>query len=263
MTDDEQTPNEIEKSDTNSDQSENQTQLTDLSAAHEAPADQAPDGHTGPDGHGAAERNGEAAGQSPSDSDALAPPDLPFETISNTEKPSKRGKAAKGPASPEEKAIKWIEGAAKVVHELPHDPRWPASSGERSLHARLWVVRDNLMTLLGKAPRQFCLTPPGPSAQVLHSLFGEIVKEVSERKGEVQGVTGTWGVWRTGGRERILHRLQTLAETREANLPEPSELFLAGRLSPARVDAGIAAIARELYRHLAGLERDAQASQEF
>ncbi len=261
MTDDEQTRNEIEKSDTNSDQSRDQTPLTDLSASRERPAAQAPEGNTGPVNCGVAERNREATGQSPSDS-GNAPPELPFETISNTEKPSKRGKSAKRPPTPEEKAIKWIEGAAKVVHELPHDPRWPASSGERSLHARLWVVQDNLTTLLGKAPRQFCLTPPGPAAQVLHSLFGEIVKEINERTGEVQGVTGTWGIWRTGGRERILHRLQTLAETREANLPEASELFLAGRLSPARVDAGMAAIARELYRHVAGLERDAQASQE-
>ena len=49
----------------------------------------------------------------------------------------------------------------------------------------------------------------------------------------------------------VLQRLLELAEKREAKLPEPSELIFAVSMSPSRVDAGMASVARELHRHLA------------
>jgi hypothetical protein len=251
MTDDKETSYGAENANTTSDHPHSPPLLTELPEPTGASILPSPDGGADSGADRIKAAGDEGAGQDAATSDDLQPPVLPFETIRDTAKGKKPVKAAKEPPTPEEKALKWLEAAARLVGDLPHDPRWPASSGERSLRARLWVVRDRLDTFTKKPPKEFCVTPPGPSARELYSLFGQIVGAIRECKDTTEEVPKTWGDWNTAKRETILQRLLEVAETHEAKLPEPTELITVGRMSPSRVDAGMASIARGLHQHLA------------
>lgn len=251
MIDDKQTPDGAENADTTSDRSHRAMPLTEFSEPTEASVEQ-PTDH---EADGGADRSqtssDEGARLEPTSSDEVQPPVLPFETIRDTKKVRRPARPKKEPPTPEEKALKWLENAAHLVRELPHDPRWPVSTGDLSLRARLWVVRDSLDVFTKKSPKTFCLAHPGPSAQELYSLFGQVVGAIRECKDTTEELPKIWGEWSAGRRETVLQRLLELAETREAKLPEPSELVFAGRMSPSRVDAGMASVARELHGHLA------------
>ena len=161
MIDDKLTPDGTENAETTPDKSLSPIPLTEFSEPREASVGQSPDQNA----HGGAETPGdEQARQEATTGDDERPPVLLFETIRDSKRVRRPARPEKEPPTPEEKALKWLENAAHLVRELPHDPRWPVSTGELSLRARLWVVRDSLDVFTKKPPKTFCLAHPGPSA---------------------------------------------------------------------------------------------------
>lgn len=162
----------------------------------------------------------------------------------------------RAPIAPEMVALAWVKRVAKSVLELQYVPQWSAGYDAAPLPARLWLIREMLVNLTGKAkgkakaPREFGLVDPGPVAQQTRALLLEVVEAIGVRSMTRDGEERFWGEWNPAKGAKVLERLREFAVEREAATPDFLETFSPIQQPTVGVDAALANVARALLRHL-------------
>jgi hypothetical protein len=149
-----------------------------------------------------------------------------------------------------DKVLRWVQRVARSVAEIPHSRHWPSRCDADTLYARLWLIRETLVHLTAKAPREFGLAFPGPAAQQMHTLLLEVAGAIHERTMTQDGETRYWGEWNASAGVTVLDRLREFAEKQEAAAPDFLETFAPIQDATVGVDGALGVVARTLLSYL-------------